>query len=56
MLAQLSISNFAIISTLDLTLASGLNILSGETGAGKSIIINAINLILGGRASSDLIR
>lgn len=56
MLVQLSVSNFAIIKRLDLALRSGLNILSGETGAGKSIVINAINLVLGGRASSDLIR
>ncbi|MGD9032333.1 MAG: AAA family ATPase, partial [Desulfobacteraceae bacterium] len=56
MLVQLNISNFAIISRLDITFKPGLNILSGETGAGKSIIINAVNLILGGRASADLIR
>ena len=56
MLVQLSISNFAIISHLEINFKTGLNILSGETGAGKSIIINAVNLILGGRASSDLIR
>jgi DNA repair protein RecN (Recombination protein N) len=56
MLVNLSISNFAIIRHLELTLQPGLNILSGETGAGKSIIINAMNLILGGRASADLIR
>ena len=56
MLAQLSISNFAIIEHLEMTLKPGLNILSGETGAGKSIIINAMNLILGGRGSADLIR
>jgi DNA repair protein RecN (Recombination protein N) len=56
MLIQLSISNFAIIEHLEITLGPGLNILSGETGAGKSIIINAMNLILGGRASADLIR
>ena len=56
MLSQLTISNFAIISHLEIELQQGLNILSGETGAGKSIIINAVNLILGGRASSDLIR
>jgi DNA repair protein RecN (Recombination protein N) len=56
MLVQLSISNFAIIRHLDITLRPGLNILSGETGAGKSIIINAVNLILGGRAFADLIR
>ena len=56
MLVQLSISNFAIIKHLEITLRPELNILSGETGAGKSIIINAMNLILGGRASADLIR
>jgi DNA repair protein RecN (Recombination protein N) len=56
MLVQLTISDFAIISRLDISFKPGLNILSGETGAGKSIIINAVNLILGGRASADLIR
>ncbi len=56
MLAHLNISNFAIISRLEIDFKPGLNIISGETGAGKSIIINAVNLILGGRASADLIR
>lgn len=56
MLVQLAISNFAIISRLEINFKPGLNILSGETGAGKSIIISAVNLILGGRASADLIR
>ena len=56
MLNRLTISNFAIIKHLDISFRPGLNILSGETGAGKSIIINAMNLILGGRASGDLIR
>jgi DNA repair protein RecN (Recombination protein N) len=56
MLVQLNISNFAIIKHLEITLRPGLNTISGETGAGKSIIINAMNLILGGRASADLIR
>jgi DNA repair protein RecN (Recombination protein N) len=56
MLVQLNISDFAIISRLEIDFRDGLNILSGETGAGKSIIINAVNLILGGRASADLIR
>jgi len=55
-LVQLTISNFAIISNLEIDFKPGLNILSGETGAGKSIIINAVNLILGGRASADLVR
>ncbi len=56
MLAQLVITDFAIIDSLSASFSEGLNILSGETGAGKSIIINAANLILGGRASLDLIR
>ncbi|MEE9612944.1 MAG: AAA family ATPase, partial [Desulfatiglandales bacterium] len=56
MLVQLTISNFAIISHLEINFKPGLSILSGETGAGKSIIINAVNLILGGRAFADLIR
>ncbi|MFZ0448086.1 MAG: DNA repair protein RecN [Desulfatiglandaceae bacterium] len=56
MLLQLNISDFALIKHLDIAFQPGLNIISGETGAGKSIIINAMNLILGGRASGDLIR
>ncbi len=56
MLVDLSIRNFAIIDELMVTFSRGLNILSGETGAGKSIIINAVNLILGDRAAADLIR
>lgn len=56
MLAQITINDFAIIDSLSVSFSGGLNILSGETGAGKSIIINAVNLILGGRASPDLTR
>ena len=56
MLVLLTISDFAIIQHLETPFKKDLNILSGETGAGKSIIINAVNLILGGRASGDLIR
>jgi len=56
MLVQLTIKDFAIIDALSVSFSEGSNILSGETGAGKSIIINAVNLILGGRASPDLIR
>ena len=56
MLLDLTIKNFAIISDLHVSFDRGLNILTGETGVGKSIIIDALNLILGGRASSDLIR
>ncbi len=56
MLQELSIRNFAIIEDLSIRFDSGLTILSGETGAGKSIIINAVNLLLGSRASASLIR
>jgi DNA repair protein RecN (Recombination protein N) len=56
MLTELRIRNFAIIESLTLALAPGLNVLSGETGAGKSIIVGALGLLLGERASADLIR
>lgn len=56
MLRELSIRNFAIIDDLAIRFADGLTILSGETGAGKTILINAINLLLGSRASASLIR
>ncbi len=56
MLIDLAIKNVAIIDSLLVSFQPGLNILTGETGAGKSIIIDAVNLILGGRASTDLIR
>jgi DNA repair protein RecN (Recombination protein N) len=56
MLTELRIRNFAIIESLTLPLARGFNVLSGETGAGKSIIVGALGLLLGERASVDLIR
>jgi len=56
MLLELSIKNFAIIDDLCMQFNGGFTILSGETGAGKSIIINAVNLILGSRASSKMVR
>ena len=56
MLTELRIRNFAIIESLTLPLGRGFNVLSGETGAGKSIIVGALGLLLGERASADLIR
>jgi DNA repair protein RecN (Recombination protein N) len=56
MLTHLHISNFTIIDELDLDLRPGMTTLTGETGAGKSIIIDALGLILGGRADSSLVR
>jgi len=56
MLQELSIKNFAIIDDLHILFSDGLTIISGETGAGKSIIINAVNLLLGSRASAKLVR
>jgi DNA repair protein RecN (Recombination protein N) len=56
MLQELRIKNLAIIDELDLSFSKGFNILTGETGAGKSIILNAVQLLLGDRASEELIR
>lgn len=56
MLAQLEIQNVALIDRVNIELGKGLNLLTGETGAGKSIIIDSINAILGERTSKDLIR
>jgi DNA repair protein RecN (Recombination protein N) len=56
MLHALAIKNFAIIEDLRIEFGAGLSVLTGETGAGKSIIIQAVNLLLGSRASADLVR
>ena len=55
-LRELTIRNFAIIKQLDIEIDDGLTIVTGETGAGKSIVLDALNLLLGARAETDLIR
>jgi DNA repair protein RecN (Recombination protein N) len=56
MLRFLSINRLAVIDRLELEFAPGLNVLTGETGAGKSILVGAVGLLVGGRASADLVR
>lgn len=56
MLLEISIKNFAIIEEISLNFETGMTVLTGETGAGKSIIIDAMNMMLGHRASTDVIR
>jgi DNA repair protein RecN (Recombination protein N) len=56
MLEQLRIQNFAIIDTLELNFAPGFNVITGETGAGKSILIDAVELLLGGKADGASVR
>ncbi|MBT3601519.1 MAG: AAA family ATPase, partial [Candidatus Latescibacteria bacterium] len=56
MLSRLHVINYALIDDLEIDFASGLNIITGETGAGKSILVGALGLVLGMRASADVIR
>ena len=56
MLIELRVRDYAVIDDLSLTLKPGLNVLSGETGAGKSIIVGALSLLVGERASSQAVR
>ena len=56
MLRLLSVTNFATIEQLEMELAPGFNVLTGETGAGKSIIVDALSLLLGGRADGGMVR
>jgi len=56
MLAHLSVRDFAIVERLDLDLRAGMTVLTGETGAGKSILIDALGLTLGERANTKVLR
>ncbi len=56
MLTELRVRDLAVIADVTLPLASGLNVLTGETGAGKSMLVDALALLLGERGSSDLVR
>src|SRR6188768_3994767 len=56
MLRFLSIKRLAVIDSAEVEFQPGLNVLTGETGAGKSILVEAVGLLLGGRASADLVR
>ena len=56
MLSFLRVQNFALIDELELHFGPGFNLLSGETGAGKSLIVDALNLVSGAKASTDMVR
>ena len=56
MLKRLTITNLAIIENIDVSFGEGFTVLTGETGAGKSLVIDSLSLLLGARASNELIR
>src|SRR3954447_9834210 len=56
MLSHLRITNFALLDDVEIELGPGFNVLTGETGAGKSLLVDAVALVRGGRASSDVVR
>jgi DNA repair protein RecN (Recombination protein N) len=56
MLVELVVENYAVIERLRVRFHRGLNLLTGETGSGKSIVVDALGLLLGGRASAEMVR
>ena len=56
MLKQLTLKNFVVIESLEVRFDTGLSTITGESGAGKSILLSALNLVLGARASADVVR
>src|SRR5581483_2041021 len=56
MLQELVVENIAVVERLRIRFHNGLNLLTGETGSGKSIVVDALGLLLGGRASADIVR
>src|SRR5215510_6745760 len=56
MLVELSVENYAVIENVRVRFHAGLNMLTGETGSGKSIVVDALGLLFGGRASPEMIR
>src|SRR5689334_4489079 len=56
MLLELSVENYAVVDRLRVHFHGGLNLLTGETGSGKSLVVDALGLLFGGRASADMIR
>ena len=56
MLVELTVENYAVVDRLRVRFHAGLNLLTGETGSGKSIVVDALGLLLGGRASVEMIR
>src|ERR1700682_6104573 len=56
MLLELTVENYALVDRLRVRFHAGLNLLTGETGSGKSIVVDALGLLLGGRASAEMIR
>ena len=56
MLLELVVENYAVVERVRVRFHAGLNLLTGETGSGKSIVVDALGLVLGGRASADMVR